>query len=114
MSNYPFGEHLSAPEPLAQPETVLTVLNAYRKRRKVTIAQMAVALGVSTASAGRYVLPPESPNHKRPNRAAAEQLRTWSGGHVNIANYADAWTPEIDAEWLAAKAFEPAGAGGAE
>lgn len=87
-----------------------TLLNAYRLRRGLTIADLAVQLGVSTGSAGRYVLPPAATNHKRPNRVAAEKLRTWSGGLIDIANYADPWTPEIEAEWLAAGAFpaEPA------
>ena len=83
----------------------VTILNAYRKRRGLTLAGLAEVLGVSTASAGRYVLAPTSPNHKRPNRAAAELLRQWSGDLVNIANYADPWTPEIDAVWIAAGAF---------
>jgi hypothetical protein len=85
-----------------------TLLNVFRKRRHVSVHALGEALKVSGQTVSRYCLPVTHKNHRRPNRAAAEALRAWSGGLVTIANYADAWTPEIDAEWLAAGAFAPA------
>lgn len=75
-----------------------TLLNVFRKRRGVTLEKLAEILGVRTATASRYCLPPSHKNHCRPGRDPAERLREWSEDRVNIANYADAWTPESDAK----------------
>jgi hypothetical protein len=84
-----------------------TLLNVFRKRRAVSVHALGELLEVSGQTVSRYCLPSTHKNHRRPNRAAAEALRVWSGGAVTIANYADAWTPEIDATWLAAGLYTP-------
>ena len=74
-----------------------TLINIFRKRRKVTLKALGVALGVTTQAAGRYCLPARHPDHCRPNRHAADRLSAWSDGKINVANYADPWTPEAEA-----------------
>lgn len=82
-----------------------TRFNVFRKKRGDSVYALADAWGVSPQTISRYGLPAEHKNHRRPNRIVADKIREWSGGFIDIANYADAWSPEIDAAWLAAGAF---------
>lgn len=87
-----------------------TRFSVYRKKRGVSVHALGEILGVSAQTISRYCLAADHKNHRRPNRVASDLLRNWSGGLIDIANYADPWSPEIEAEWVAAGAFpaEPA------
>jgi hypothetical protein len=74
----------------------------------MSLESLAAVLGKSLASVQRYCLPPNEANFVHPPPAIGPALKAWSGGHVHLGNCTELWTPEIDAEWLAAGLYEPA------
>lgn len=74
----------------------------------MTLESLAAALGKSLASAQRYCLKPGEDGFVHPPPALGPALKQWSGGFIHLGNCTDPWTPEIDAEWLAAGLYQPA------
>lgn len=71
-----------------------TLLNAMRKRKGMTQADLAAVLKVTTQTVNRYCLPHDHKNHVRPGKLPAERLKRWSGGRIHLGNYSDPYDPK--------------------
>lgn len=74
----------------------------------MNLEKLGSALGRSSATVHRYCLRPGEPGHVHPPAGVGAAMKTWSAGFVHLGNCTDRWTPEIDAEWLAAGLYTPA------
>lgn len=90
-----------------------TRLARYCRALSLSFVQLAQQLGVTPATATRYCLPKDQPDHRRPGDAPSERLKALSCGLIHAGNYADLITEaEADAmmaEYAVRKAAADAG-----
>jgi hypothetical protein len=73
----------------------------------MSLESLGTVFGKSTTTVHRYCLRPGEEGFVHPPPSIGGKLKAWSGGFVHLGNCTELWTPEIDAEWLAAGLYEP-------
>jgi transcriptional regulator with XRE-family HTH domain len=72
----------------------MTRLEAYRKLKGLTLAQLGAAIGRTQPQAGRYCKPRSAPGHNVPQWRVGETIKKLTHGVIDLGNYAD----EIEAD----------------
>lgn len=67
----------------------MTRLEAYRKLKGMTLAQLGMAIGRTQPQAGRYCKPRSDPGHNVPKWPVAEAIKNLTFGVIHAGNYAD-------------------------
>lgn len=79
----------------------MTRLEVFRRLKDLTHAQLAEILGRTQPQVSRYLRARHDERHSRPGKGAAERLRSYTHGVIDVGNYADELTPAEAADMMA-------------